>query len=88
MYNCFIRFKIFNNIIDYMGLQVQEKIALRLRDLGLSDSIIAVVDSDKKKWGGSWLKYKILSPRVIHSISFSAVIIITSIYLDEICQYL
>lgn len=88
MYNCFIRFKIFNNIIDYMGLQVQEKIALRLRDLGLSDSIIAVVDSDKKKWGGSWLKYKILSPKVIHSICFSAVIIITSIYLDEICQYL
>lgn len=55
---------------------------------GILDKIIAVVDSDEKKWGRKWMQYNITSPHKLNVITSNAIIIITSVYLREIYNFL
>lgn len=80
--------EISNGIILYGASGSGERILLLMNELGLSDKVIAVVDSNEKKWGDNWLGYKISNPKLINNISNKAIIVIASVYLDEIFQYL
>lgn len=80
--------KIDRGFILYGASSVGKRMALLLCDLGLSDKVLAVVDSDERKWGGDLLQHKISSPNFINSISDNAIIVITSTYLNEIYEYL
>lgn len=84
--------KMDNGIILYGASGTGERTIMLLRDLGLDNKILAVVDSDNKKSmkeeKSKWLGYNIFSPDIINSFSKNAIIIIASIYLDEIFKYL
>lgn len=81
--------KIDDGFILYGASGAGKRMVLLLHDLGLSDKVLAVVDSDEKKWGKDfWLGYKISSPDIINAVSNDAIIVITSIHLNEIYQYL
>lgn len=77
-----------SGIILYGASGSGEKAVMLLKELGLTDKILSVVDSDKKKWGKKWMQYKVLSPYKLKDISSNAIIVITSVYLKEIKEFL
>lgn len=77
-----------NGVILYGASGSGKRTILLMEELGLSDKIIAVVDSDEKKWGYSCMGYEIFNPEIINSIRSNAIIIITSVYLKEISKLL
>ena len=80
--------ELFNGFILYGASGTGERMIMLLRELNISDKILAVVDSNEKKWGHSWMGYTISNPNVINSIQSSATIIIASVYLEEILNFL
>lgn len=80
--------KIYDGFILYGASGTGERMVMLLHELGISDKIIAVVDSNEKKWGNTWIGYKISNPEVIKSVSKNTIIIITSVYLNEILEFL
>ncbi|MCI9079048.1 MAG: hypothetical protein HFH68_09015 [Lachnospiraceae bacterium] len=81
-----------NEVIDgfvlYGASSTGKRMIMLLRELNLYGRILAVVDSDKKKWGNKWMGYTISSPDIINSFLKDAIIVITSVYLDEIYKFL
>lgn len=86
--NCGLNGEISKGIILYGASGSGEKAIILLENLGLSDKIIAVVDSDEKKWGKEWMQYKISSPYKLNAITSKAIIVIASVYLKEIYDFL
>lgn len=75
-------------IILYGASESGKKMATFLNKLGLNSKIIAVIDSDNRKWGHKWMQYEISSPFILNSISNDTLIVITSVYLVEISEFL
>lgn len=66
-----------NKLIDY------------LKELGLTDLIKAVFDSNAEaRGGGTWNGYEVLPPQKIGSLPEEVLIVISSIYVKEIFDYL
>lgn len=86
--SCGLKLEINNGIILYGASGSGKRIMMLMSELGLSDKVIAVVDSDEKKWGKKWIGYEISNPEIINNISINAIIVITSVYLDEILELL
>lgn len=86
--NCKLSEKINKGIILYGASGSGEKTIILLKSLGLSDKIITVTDSDENKWGKIWMGYEISSPYNLNTITSKAIIVITSIYLNEIYEFL
>lgn len=80
--------KINKGIILYGASGSGEKAVSILESLGLLDKIIAVLDSDEKKWGKKWMQYEVTSPYKLDTITGDAMIVITSVYLKEIYDFL
>lgn len=80
--------KIDKGIVLYGASGTGERMAMLLNSLELNNKVLAVADSDEKKWGNKWFGYKISNPEIIKTISDNAIIVITSVYLDEIFEYL
>ncbi len=80
--------KIDKGIVLYGASGTGERIAMLLHNLKLNNKVLAVLDSDKKKWGSKWFGYNISNPEIIKTIPENAIIVITSVYLDEIFEYL
>ncbi|MCI9078947.1 MAG: hypothetical protein HFH68_08495 [Lachnospiraceae bacterium] len=77
-----------NRFILYGASGSGKRTILLIKELGLSDKIVAVVDSDEKKWGKIWMGYKISKPEAINTFNSNVIIIVTSIYLKEILKLL
>ena len=76
-------------IISLYGTsKLGKEIVMFLIELGMENKVIAVIDSDEKKWGHEWIKYKIDSPFILNTISNESIIIITSEYIKEIHDFL
>ena len=86
--NCGISDELLNGFILYGASSTGERLVLLLNELGMSGKILAVTDSDEKKWGQEWMGYTIVSPYEINNIQDDALIVIASVYLDEILKYL
>lgn len=86
--SCGLNENINKGIILYGASGSGEKIVMLLETLGLSDKIITVTDSDEKKWGTIWMGYEVSNPYKLNTITNEALIIITSVYLDEISNFL
>ena len=86
--NCGISDELLNGFILYGASSTGEQLVLLLNELGMSGKILAVTDSDEKKWGQEWMGYTIVSPYEINNIQDDALIVIASVYLDEILKYL
>lgn len=77
-----------NGIILYGASGAGQKLLKFLNDLGLDNKILAVADSDNKKWGYNVMQYKIINPKAITTISNNAIIVIASSYFNEIKEFL
>lgn len=77
-----------NGIILYGTSKLGKEIVMFLIELGMENKVIAVIDSDEKKWGHEWIKYKIDSPFILNTLSNESIIIITSEYIKEIHDFL
>ncbi len=86
--NCGINDEILRKFILYGTSSTGERIVMLLRELNMLEKILAVVDSDEKKWGHSWMGYTISNPNVINNIQKNATIVIASVYLEEIFNFL
>lgn len=80
--------KLDNGIILYGASGSGNKAIMLLSEIGLNTNILAVVDSDEKKWGSKWLHFEIFNPVKINMFSSDAIIVVTSVYLKEIYQLL
>lgn len=79
-----------NGIILYGASGAGKKLLEFLRSLGLDNKILAVVDSDDKKWGrgGKEISFKISNPYILKDISSNAIVVIASAYFNEIKDFL
>lgn len=80
--------EIYDGFILYGASGTGEKMVMLLNELGISNKIITIVDSDEKKWGDICMGYKVSAPDVIESISKNTIIIITSIYVNKILEFI
>lgn len=65
-----------NKILDY------------LKDLKLLHKVVAVFDSDQRKCGRDWNGYEIYSPERLGEFTDDIPVVITSVFIKEICEYL
>lgn len=72
----------------YGASSTGDKMIDYLRDMGLLDKIVAVIDSDEKKWGKIWNSYEVYSPKKLEDIENDITIVITSVFIKEIFEYL
>lgn len=86
--SCGLSEKIDKGIILYGASGTGKKMAMFLNKLGLNDRVLAVIDSDEKKWEHNWMQYKVSNPKALNLLSKDAIIVITSVYLNEIYQFL
>lgn len=77
-----------NGFVLYGASSTGNRMVDYLREMGLINKIVAVVDSDKKKCGKVWNEYEICSPERLEEIASNIPIVITSIYIKEIFEYL
>lgn len=77
-----------NGIILYGASGAGKKLLEFLSDLGLNNKVLAVIDSDDKKWGENLIQYKISSFEILTTISNNAIIVIASSYFNEIKEFL
>lgn len=80
--------KINQGIIIYGASSNGERVIMLLKQLNLNDKILAIIDSDEKKWGKTCLGYEIKKPEIIDTFSSEVIIIIASVYLNEIFMQL
>lgn len=86
--SCGINNEICNGFILYGASGTGEKMVMLLRELNLSHKILAVTDSDERKWGQNWMGYTISNPNIVNNIPNNSIIVIASVYLDEIFKFL
>lgn len=77
-----------NGIILYGASKTGEDMIKFLKHLNLEGKVIAIIDSDERKWEKKWMHYKISGPELLYTLSPDALIVITSVYLQEISEYL
>ncbi len=75
-------------ILLYGASTVGERFVKNMTTLGLASQIIAVSDSNEKKWGEKWNGYSIIPPTKIEKYSEDILIVITSTFVAEIFQKL
>lgn len=86
--SCGLSEEIDKGIILYGASGTGKKMVTLLNNLGLTDKVLAVVDSNNQKWGNKWMQYEIQSPKALNFLSSEAIIVITSVYLSEIYYFL
>ena len=59
-----------------------------MKNLQLKNDVLGICDSSENKWGISWNGYNIISPEDLIKTSEDIIIIITSVYINEIYTYL
>lgn len=80
--------RIYDRFILYGASGTGERMVMLMHELGIADKITAIVDSNQKKHGNTWMGYKICSPNIIENIPKNILIIITSIYVNKIVEFI
>ena len=74
-------------LVLYGASSTGDRMVNYLRDMGISDKIVAVIDSDEKKWGERWNGYEVYSPKKLEDIENNITIVITSVFVKEISEW-
>ena len=75
--------------VIYGASSTGKRFADYLSQMEILDRVQAVFDSDEKKWGGEvWYGYEINPPERLEAIPDDVPIVITSVFVKEIIEYL